>query len=446
MRKWLSSLGYILATLVAIFLLLPLILGLLAEKKCNQIIVAINTTTPFSAKIINYHRGWFSADATAQISLDKFGLSNQELQQLKIDANIIHGPVLIDWTRFHFVQAIINTKINTTETQNNWLKRSSDAEPITKAKIKFRLSGETVITLDSPPLTLKDQDNEINWRGLKIRTTISPLYNQIKSDIDFPGIDIKLKDFDFNIKDLKSTYRGNKTSSGSWIGDRNIQLSSFSTKNENNHVISFAGMNIHNAIFENQGNLVNINTTITIEDLNINDAAYNQNKLDFEINNLNQALLAKLQQQIISSKIASSPTSAALDVIISILNNGGEIKIKELNTNTPWGKLLSSINATCSNQPNNTGLLTTIANSTVNANIKVERALGLHLLEKFYKLVPSQTEASSPSTQAENLLNDWLQSGKILTSPDDHYLHITFDYKDNQPSINNKLLTLTITP
>src|SRR3989304_4451476 len=116
MRKWLSSLGYVLVALAAIFLLLPMLMGLIAENKCKQIADIINTTTPFNVKITDYQRGWFSADATAQISLNKSDTPNP-LHQLTITANIIHGPVLIDWARFQFVQAMVNPNINLNSAQ-----------------------------------------------------------------------------------------------------------------------------------------------------------------------------------------------------------------------------------------------------------------------------------------------------------------------------------------
>jgi len=382
MRKWLSSLSYILATTTAILLLLPMLLGLLAERKCKQIVETLNVTTPLSAKIIDYQRGWFSANATAQISLDKLELPNKELHQLTITANIIHGPILIDWAKFQFVQAMVDAAIDLNATQKHWLKRDPDAQPIATIKIKFKLSGNTDITLDSPSLTYQNEENNLNWHGLKIRSIFSPLYNQVKSKIDFAGVDIKTKDRNVHLGEITSTYQGNKTSNNIWLGERNLQFTSFSTTNTDNRTISLGDLNIRNLVTSNEKNLANIATTITITNLNINGAAYSQNKLDLEINKMDQALLAKLQQQLISSKIISSPTSIGFDMIMAILNNGSEINIKQLDTTTPWGKLFTNIKMSFANQPNNIGWLATITNSTINTNIKAERALSLNFPQR----------------------------------------------------------------
>ncbi|MDR1057194.1 MAG: YdgA family protein [Coxiellaceae bacterium] len=446
MRKWLSSLSYISINFIAILLLLPLLFGLLAEKKCAQLAEIINTTTPFNAKIINYQRGWFSATATAQVSLEKLEISSSKLQPLVISAHIIHGPMFIDWTRFQFAQAIVNVDINFNAEQNRLSKRAVDAKPIASAKIKLRLSGDTIITLNSLPFAHQDQENDIYWEGIKTRSIFSPLGNQVKSDLDFSGIEIKRKDFDLHIGKITSSYQGSKTTVGLWVGKRDLFLDSFSTKNDNNHTIAFDGLDIHNIVTENQKNSTNITTDISINNININGGIYNHNKLNFEIDKLDQTLLTKIQQRLLSSKIISTPASLGLDILISILNNGSEIKIKEISTNTPWGKFLSSITITSANQNNNPGLLATIANSTINADIKAERVLALHLLEKFYQIIPSQTKSNNPEKQAEDLLNEWQQSGKIVTSDQDNYLHLIFDYKNNQPLINNKLLILTTQP
>ena len=446
MRKWLSSLGYILVALAAIFLLLPMLMGLIAENKCKQIADIINTTTPFNVKITDYQRGWFSADATAQISLNKLDAPNQ-LHQLTITANIIHGPVLIDWARFQFVQAMVNANINLNSAQNNLLKRSLDAGPIATTKIKFRLSGNTVFTLESPPLAYQDQDSNFHWQGLKIKTDLSPLYNQIQSKIDFSGIDMGKKDYNFHLGKMTTTYQGNKTSDGLWIGERNLQLDSFATKNDNNRIISLGGLNLHSLMTSDQKNSVNIAATLAIDNLNINSATYSQNKLDFEINKLEQSTLAKLQQQLISNKNIFSPqTNITVDAILAVLNNGSEINVKQFNTDTPWGKLLTIVKITFANQPNNSGFLATVINSAINANISAEKGLALHLLEKFYQVIPSGNQANNPAKQAEVLLNGWQQSGKITTSELDNYLHMVVDYKNSQFSINNKYLTLTTKP
>jgi len=446
MGKWLSSLGYTLASIVAIFLLLPLFLGFLAEKKCKQIIGVINTTTPFSVKVISYQRGWFTANAITQISLEKLELPNQKLQQLNISAHIKHGPIIIDWTRFQFAQSVIKAEINFNEEQSHWLKKSFATEAIANIKIKFRLNGSTAITLDSHPFSYQDQDTNVHWKGLTIRSNFSPLCNKAKSDLDFSGLEIVNNNLSLHLGKINSSYRGNKTKAGLWIGERTLQIDSFSTKNKNDHLIAFDGINIHNIITGDPKNSANIATSITFNNATINNGTYNQNKLDFEVNKLSQDLLTKLQQQIFSNKIISSPASFGFDTLIAILNNGSEIKIKEISTNTSWGKLLASITIAFANQPNSIGILATIANSNVSANIKAEKMLALHLLEKFYQIKPSTNEPNNPEKQAENLLNDWLKSGKLMSSNTDNFLHLILEYKNNQLSINNKALVLTTKP
>lgn len=435
MRKWLTSLGYTLAILAIIFLLLPLVMGLLAEKKCKQIAEIINTTTPFNVKVTDYQRGWFNAHATAQISLDNLNVPNQELHQLTITAHITHGPILIDWARCRFVQAMINADITLNPIQNALLKRASDAGPIATTSIKFNLSGNTDITLNSPPLAYQDQENSLLWQGLKINVSLSPLCNQIKSKIDFSGTDINIKNHNFHIGKIISNHQGSKTSGNLWVGERNLLLDSFSTKNADNRTTAISGLNLHNAITDNDKNSVNVVTTIAINNLNINNTTYNQNNLNFEINGLSQALLAKLRNQLISNKTIPSLTNIGFDTLLTVLNDGGEINIKQLNTSTPWGKLLATLKMTFAKQPDDSGFLSVITSSTINTDIKTERALALHLLERFY-----------PTKSAEEQLNTWQQSGKITSSAQDNFLHVIVDYKNGQLLINNKQLILTTKP
>lgn len=444
MRKWLTSLGYIVATVVIILLILPLLLGFLAEHKCKQIIATINSTTPFSAKIVDYRRGWFDADATAEISLEKLGLPNEELYKINIVSHIIHGPILIDWTRFQFVQALINAHLSLNAAQNDWLKRSPTSEPIASAKIKFKLDGETKINFVSPKFEYQSQDNTINWQGITINSIFSTLYNQAKTQIELPGLDFSTKERSINIGQVSSTYQGKKTSDNFWLGERNIKIASFATRNDNNRIIACGDLHINSATTPaKKKNYANLNIVVAVNNLNINGGSYGQSKLDLEIDNLEQTLLTKLQQQLLSNKITPLPSGSLIDNIIAIVNNGTGVTLKEFYTTTPWGKLFADLKITFADQPKNSGFLATIMGSTINTNIKADRALFLHLMEKFYQTIPLQNTNNNPTQQAEELLADWLKSEKILTTQEDNYLRLNFEYKNNRPTINNQLFVLT---
>ena len=444
MRRWWFSLGYILAILIFILLLLPLLLGLLVENKCNQIAAIINTTTPFDLKITDYQRSWFSADATAKISLDKLELPDPELHQLTIIAHITHGPIILDWQRCQFLQAKINAGVNLNSAQNTVLKRAASAGPVATINIKFDLSGATNINFASVPLAYYDQENHLLWHGLTMQTSFSPIYNQSKSKIEFSGLDLKTKDLNFQLGKITSLYHGSETSNGLWIGERNLEFQSFTNKNDNNRTTSFEKLTIHNNITNEQKNLVNIATTITLDKLNLNGSSYEQNKLDYEINQLHALLVGKLQQQLISTKALLAPqTLLQSHTIMDLISSGSEIKIKQLNTNTPWGKLLASISIIFTQPAENKGFLATITNSTINTAIQAERSLAVHLLEKLYQTLSLPKQSNNPTEQAEILLHAWQQSGKITTSDRDNYLHLIFDYKDGQPSLNHKPLTIS---
>jgi len=448
MRKWLTTAGYTATTLLAILILLPLLMGMLAEKKLNSFVEIINSSTPFHLKITDYRRSWFTSKATAEIKLNKLETANPQLNYLIITANITHGPVIMDWLRFRFIQSMINADINLNSAQNNILKREPNAPAIATARIKFRLNGNTDTDLDSPPLAYQDQEINLRWQGLKIEAFFSNLYNKTKSKISFAGVNFVTKDYNFHLAGITSIYQGEKKSSGLWLGERNLQINSFATKNTDSKLTAIEGLDIHNTITADQNNTTNLATKITINNLNLNGTVYEQTNLDLEINKLGQDSLFKLQQQLALNKNIPSPQiGMVFDAIIALLNNGSEINIKQLSTTTPWGKLIAIIKIVFANQPNNGGLLATITNSTVHTDIKTDRTLALHLLEKFYQNKPgTPQQQTNPTHQAESLLNAWQQSQKITVSEHDHYLHVLFDYKNNQIAINNKQLVLTTKP
>ena len=133
--------------------------------------------------------------------------------------------------------------------------------------------------------------------------------------------------------------------------------------------------------------------------------------------------------------------------MMSIINNVSGIEIKQLNANTPWGKLIANIKISFNGQPSPLGLIAVIFNSHINADFKAQRHLVLHLIEKLYQVMPSsQKPLKSSSKKAQEVLEQWQQSGKITTSDKDNYLHTTVNYKDGQLLINDKELTFGIKP
>jgi uncharacterized protein YdgA (DUF945 family) len=440
MRKFLSS---TLLILIVLILLIPLFFSFSAKRQCQKIIEIINFTTPLSAKMINYERGWFSSEATTQISLDKLDLPNKELYQLIIKAHISHGPVFIDWTRFHFIRALVYATINLNNAQNNWLNRGVNAAPLAKVKLKFKLSGKTDLLVESPSLNYQYPDGEVNYGGLKLRAFYSKSYNDIESKLEFGGLDIKTKKWNTHLGEITSTYKANRTSNGIWLGERSLHCKAFSTTNENNHTIGLENLRLHNLLTPTEKDRVNTTTIIDLDNFNINGAIFSQNKLDLETNRIDKFGVTKLYQQLISSKIIYSPTGALFDTLISILNNESEINIKQLDTVTPWGKLMLNVKMSFANKQNNFGIFALLANSTINSNITVEPALALHLLEKFYQIMPSEP-TSDPANEAKVSLEKLKNSGNVTVAPDDPYLHLTFDYKDNRPLINGKQLVLTL--
>ncbi len=445
MQKWLTSLGYTIIIAVVIILPLPLLFGFFAERKCKQMAEIINTTTPLAVKIISYDRGWFSSSATTQISLNNLEIPNKELYQLTINANITHGPVLIDWVKFYFVQAMVDATINLNDAQNKWLNREPNAEPLATMKVKFRLNGETTIVLNSPATTYQSEAIKIDWRGLNTKATFSPLYNKVKSTLEFAGIDVKTPEREIHLGKTTSSYQGNKSSNEIWLGERDLQCAAFSTTNDNNRTISFDKLNIHNLATGDEKNLIDISGMLDVDTLNINGGIYTQNKIDLEIKKMDQGLPAALLQQLISGKIISSPTTAFFGIMVDIMSSGSTLNFKKIETITPWGKIFSDIKMIFPNQSPHSGLLLMITGSSVSANIKAERAIALHLFEKFYQILPSR-ETMDPAKKAESLLTEWQQSGKIITSNEDSYLRLAFEYQNNRPLINGQLLQLTTKP
>lgn len=446
MRKWLYSLLYLVIILLTITLLLPFLMGVISKNRCDQIAKEINEKSPASIKILSYKRNWFHSNATANVDFIKSDTSDKKSPSFNITAKIKHGPLLINWIRFNFAQAIIDADVRFNSAQNENFKPQINSESIANIRIKFRLNGDTRITVDSQPSTYHDKEKSLNWHGLKIKSNISSLHNKTQTKIDFSGIDIESKKYSLYLGAATGFYQGNKIDNGIWTGERNLQFSSFSIKNENDRVTSFKDLNLQIITTKTKDRSVDFTTKLSADSLSINGAIYDKNNLDFTAYDLNPITLSKIQRQLITNQdIFALNTTTTLSTLIEIINNTGKIEIKNLSSNTPWGKLITDINMIFNLTPNPTGLISTVFNSQIEANFKAQNHLALHLIEKFYEIIPNkEKQIKDPSKKAQETLEEWLNSGKLSTSEKDNYLHTNINYKNGQLLINDRELTFGI--
>ncbi len=421
--------------------MLPLLCGIVAKKKCRGLVELVNLSPLIETRVIRYDRGWFSSHATLELFLNGLDIS-QDFRRLVVYTRIKHGPFAINWSRFHFVQAMATARFVLSPEQSFMLKRESDYT-IATARIRFKINGIVKLHFTVPKFTHGSDEQMVTMDGMQWDVVFSKHYGTVVSNFSFLGATGVISGHEFSLGEIKSDYRGEKEANGLWIGERILRLKSGKSKNANGHGITFKNFFLSNSIAAAGKNVVNFALAATLDELAINNMVYGTNNLNFEVTNLNKKLLGDIQKSLFSSAIALSPGSIFVELLFSLLGNGSEIKIVNSNSYTPWGKFSLDANVMCDISPQTMGWLATLASSKMEIVMKTEKAFLLYVLEKFYKNISSVGDALIPAIKSRETLDDFAKSGKIF-SDDAGVFNITIEYKNKQMLVNGKPLVISV--
>lgn len=140
------------ALAIVILILIPWTVGFIFKQRYYHFVDLLNKESGVKIEILQYHEGWLNSHAKVRISLLTSALTNLPDISLTapisfdVDANIIHGPIIIDMR--HGIVETGYAKINSTVLIN---------KPETNMPVSFNSSGDIEIA------TVAELDGD--WRG-----------------------------------------------------------------------------------------------------------------------------------------------------------------------------------------------------------------------------------------------------------------------------------------
>lgn len=427
--------------IVIVLLVLPLLFGVIAEKKCRNLVASANVLGLINTKLVKYKRGWFSSKTTLKVSTQA-----NDLYPATIDVRIKHGPFSISWSRFRLVQAVAKATINISPEWDSLLGTKGSSTEIVKARLRIKLNGAIDLSLEMPKLDYSHAEDSLSIKGLQLGVFWSAGHNMVRFNLIFMGAEGIINSHGFNLGEVIWNCDGLRSANGLWVGERVMRIKSGWSRNANNHTVSFSNFYLKDAMVSTEENRGNFALTTTLEDLTVNNASFKNNNVTFEVTNLNPELLTTLRKLSRIDSILISPKSVLLDAVVFLLSNGSAVKIRDVSSHTPWGKL-SGDAAIIRNAPSNSvaaiGWLSTLASSNVEVIINTEETLLLYVFEKFYDSISPGKNKLDPATRAKNNFDELLREGK-LSRNNERILDINIRYNNNQVTINGKPLTISI--
>lgn len=349
MKKWLlTGLAVVLVLVVGTVFIFPLGVGFFVQTKYPQMIQAMSKSGDVELKMLSYHRGWFNSEAVIQVSLAHPSLlklsdwvsteSEQPPIQFVLSQNIEHGPWLMVTTpagksKLFFGQAMIKSHVNPS---------MGDIDSMTLVKI----TGSILSVLSAPEIKYYNKKDHTLalMSGLTATFNLTPGLTEITGQVKLPKLILKTSDFQQQIHGLSARYKLFTSKSGLFLGDRLTKIENVTWSNNDPHSkLKLNGLAMQSKSNEQHGR-VNYQLKAILNTININDADYGPQQIDFGVKNLDIPSLLTLRQQL--SQLQSNTHLSSMQLMkynesfMMLLSKGMEVDLRKIHLVTPWGKPL----------------------------------------------------------------------------------------------------------
>jgi uncharacterized protein YdgA (DUF945 family) len=317
-----------------------------------------------SLKFVNesYHRGFCRSQARTvmelQLSLGPAG----ETQSLKIPLaqDITHGPFPLGnlpdgQSPLKPVIAIVETRLAPgTELQDRlaeiWKQVPELASLRDCTVIYLDGRGEERLVLPAFQRTFgEEQAIAVTWKGLFFQTDFAADLKAFSGSLSIPGSDVRGKELELHLGEVKSTFTSQEGISGLWLGDATFSLAGFEfTSGPETGAPSMALRDFKvSATSKASGDSISSAVTIRTEQLTLNGTQYGPGVFDVEFRNLDAPSLAKLQQALREEQGQPRPQSEEeaqlktlakyMEILPGLLKKSPEIEIRQFDLKTSLG-------------------------------------------------------------------------------------------------------------
>lgn len=347
MKKWLLiGLSSGMALLLITVFLFPLGVGFFVQTKYPQMLQALSQSGDVQLKLLSYHRGWFNSDATVKVKLAHPSLlklsdwvsteADQPPIEFVVTQNIEHGPWLVVTSnkassRLFLGQAMIKSHINPT---------MGDIDSMTLVK----LGGSILTVLTAPDIKYLNKKEGVlaGLSGLTATLNLSPGLTEITGQVKLPRILLRTNDYQQKIVGLNARYKLFTSPSGLFLGDRFTRIDNVTWSTAEQHSkIKLNGLVMQSKSSEQRGR-VNYELKAVLNTINLNDADYGPQQIDFAVRNLDIAGLLTLRQQLgqlqTNTHLSAMQLMKYNELFMMLLSKGLELDLRKIKLATPWGK------------------------------------------------------------------------------------------------------------
>lgn len=319
-------------------LALPYWFGMEAEKNYSAILDQLSRHSGMSLSSRNYQRGWLGSTAETVIRLP------ETKWEIVAHHHITHGPLPINRVKsgnWQPVQAHITSQLHFTA------QDKSVAIPPVSTDITFRLNGAGTLHAEMPPLRkIGDQNQVIDWRGMKVNMTFDREWKKIRLDAHMPALTLTTAGKDeFSLSKISLNSDMHEGTAGYFFGDGALTVG---------HMV-FSGaagrLNLQELEVSSStkpaGENVNMIVRYQFVEARTGEESYGPGQLVMELRHLDAAALVKFKKEVDGLyRRKLPPTQAAmmiagkgLELIGTLAKKAPELEITRLRLKTREGEI-----------------------------------------------------------------------------------------------------------
>lgn len=344
-------------SIVLLLLIGYFITGIITERTLKKDITLINQTSGFELNLKDYHRGWFTSNASfdwifvvpARAVTDnnkKTSFIPAKTYTVAMPLTIYHGPVMFANKTVRFGFGYAKTSLDLPKEyleQFNELFNPSSIKPKVDLSVLVSFLNRSRFLIDVPDFKLisKEDGSQFQWQGMNNVITLSSSLNRISGDLDIHGFHIIKNDRNLAFSKIESHYNLRKTTNGLLLGDAKVRCDSIIASENKTQLLHLDGLavesrsNIKDDLFDGT-------IQLSFNRINLHNTIYGPLQFNLLIRNLDSQALSDINTKI--GNLDNNLTGqqflwTVLPDLPKLLNKGVHVEIKDSVLQVPEGRI-----------------------------------------------------------------------------------------------------------
>lgn len=350
------------AGLVVILVVLILgsfyLMGYQSEAGVNAFVKGLNKAEGVSARIADYHRGWFTSDAVIETKVvvpERVVKSNGQMitvpaeeYSLEVPLKIKHGPVILSNQGMYFGLGYASTEIGLPDKlaqRFQQLFTDKSDKPVIRVSLYINYMKKVWFSVAVPKFTLyaKNDDGKLVWEGLDASMAVSDDVSSLTGKFDMDGFKLSKKDVLVDMKGFDFNYKFDLDKYGLMIGNAAMDFPGITVTQAGQSLLEVKNIDMK-VEHDVKDDLFSSQLHASIDKVQVQGDTFGPGQLDMAIKNIDAEVLGRVNKKVNELQNASPEESRRivmelLPELPALLSKGAIFEISTLSFVLPNGTI-----------------------------------------------------------------------------------------------------------